>query len=1038
VLHVQPRSKVLLEPIQKFCSHPVRPSGSGLFGFWLRFRSVTGHCGHAPSFKPCQKPKILAPRSYTISGKALRFWRKYLPLALLFLGGFAALKAPAAPPAGYYLVWGDEFDGTSLDPTKWWAWDQPDRSGYAVPQAVTVGGGYLTITTYSTNSLNYSAIVSSDGRFRARYGYTEASVEFNGSPGMFSDFWINSANNGEFVGDPAAEGAEVDVCEHRVTTTNNMGDLSGQVTIDLHWDGYTTGIEHTGTSGLVGSGLGTGFHTYGLLWNNTNYNVSIDGTPMWSTNAGISQRTEVIMLSCEVDSNSFCGIVPTNGYGNFLTSITTTVVDYVHFYAPTTTLYWVGASSADWADTNNWLSNMIPAAGIDAVFSFLSVGNFNITLPTNTTVNSLSIQETPAVSIGGSALTVGPGGIDMLSAINNATITAPLVLNGAQSWSVGTNLALIVTGPVSGTGGLDFTGQGTVVLEGTNSASGTATVSNGTLQVYGVLSNAVTIAGAEGTLTGTGIVAGAVTVNKGTLSGAETITGPVVVNANGTIGPGTGSATLIISNSLTLQPGSVTSMGVNKTAGTNDEIAGMTSLNYGGSLVVSVQGGVFAAGDAYKLFDAGSYSGAFGRIVPLTPGANLAWNASTLAVDGTLRVVSTISSNMTASIAGNQVTLSWPANNLGWILQTQTNLAPNAGISSNWVTMPGSYTTNSFMLNINPAVGSAFYRLALPATTSALFETGDLIVLQVGNGSISSSGAPGYLNDYLTIGGALQTQVALPTTGASALIFGGSSYEGSLSVSADGKNIIVGGYNVALGSFSGTIDSSSSSTVPRAVGSVNAAGAFTLDVKTTQFSTSTIRSAVSDGAGNYWAGGGASGIVYLGTNSGAATISTVSTSTRTLNLVNGNLCFTESGSSPGPGVMAFGNEPTTAKSPSVIVSTAGLGTASPEGFAINPAMTIAYVINNSASSSGGGVQRFNWNGSAWVYAYTLSYTLTSSDVLYFMTADFSGANPIIYATSGESTANKLVTVTDTGAGSTFKSLATAPSGDAFRGVVLAP
>jgi hypothetical protein len=44
--------------------------GSGLFGFWLRFRSVTGHCGHAPSLKPRQKPKILAPHGHRISGKA--------------------------------------------------------------------------------------------------------------------------------------------------------------------------------------------------------------------------------------------------------------------------------------------------------------------------------------------------------------------------------------------------------------------------------------------------------------------------------------------------------------------------------------------------------------------------------------------------------------------------------------------------------------------------------------------------------------------------------------------------------------------------------------------------------------------------------------------------------------------------------------------------------------------------------------------------------------------------------------------------------
>jgi|SRR5580704_8408077 hypothetical protein len=58
------------ERFHKYCSRALRPSGSGLFGFWLRFRPVTGRCGHAPSLKPCQKPKILAPHGYNICGKA--------------------------------------------------------------------------------------------------------------------------------------------------------------------------------------------------------------------------------------------------------------------------------------------------------------------------------------------------------------------------------------------------------------------------------------------------------------------------------------------------------------------------------------------------------------------------------------------------------------------------------------------------------------------------------------------------------------------------------------------------------------------------------------------------------------------------------------------------------------------------------------------------------------------------------------------------------------------------------------------------------
>src|ERR1700684_4395222 len=59
--------------------------GSGLFGFWLRFGSVTGRCGHAPSPKPRQNPKILAPNGHGIS------------LTTLMVGMFAAIAANAAP-----------------------------------------------------------------------------------------------------------------------------------------------------------------------------------------------------------------------------------------------------------------------------------------------------------------------------------------------------------------------------------------------------------------------------------------------------------------------------------------------------------------------------------------------------------------------------------------------------------------------------------------------------------------------------------------------------------------------------------------------------------------------------------------------------------------------------------------------------------------------------------------------------------------------------------------------------------------------------
>ena len=308
------------------------------------------------------------------------------------------------------------------------------------------------------------------------------------------------------MGDPAAAGAEVDVCEHRATDANDADNISANVTIDLHWNGYGSS-EKSFNSPLYGSGLGTGFHTYGLLWNSTNYTVSIDGVPTMITNVGVSQRSEIILFSSEVDSNSFCGIVPPGGYGNFLVSTTSTVVDFVRFYAPTSTLYWVGTSSANWSDSGNWLSNMIPTSVSDVVFSYLTAGNFSVTLNQNVTVNGLSIEETSPIGISGNTLTINSGGIDMLSALNDTGIYSPLVLGAAQSWTVPSGLTLVVDTMISGSGNLSLAGMGAVEMEGTNNSTGLTTISNGTLLAYGLITGPVTVAG--GTLTGTGTVAGA-------------------------------------------------------------------------------------------------------------------------------------------------------------------------------------------------------------------------------------------------------------------------------------------------------------------------------------------------------------------------------------------------------------------------------------------------------------------------------------------------------------------------------------------------
>jgi hypothetical protein len=65
---------------------------------------------------------------------------------------------------------------------------------------------------------------------------------------------------------------------------------------------------------------------------------------------------------------------------------------------------------------------------------------------------------------------------------------------------------------------------------------------------------------------------------------------------------------------------------------------------------------------------------------------------------------------ITASLSGNVLQLSWPANYLGWTLQAQTN-APGLGLGTNWSTVSGSNTTNQIFIPINPATGSMFFQL---------------------------------------------------------------------------------------------------------------------------------------------------------------------------------------------------------------------------------------------------------------------------------------------------------------------------------------
>lgn len=102
---------------------------------------------------------------------------------------------------------------------------------------------------------------------------------------------------------------------------------------------------------------------------------------------------------------------------------------------------------------------------------------------------------------------------------------------------------------------------------------------------------------------------------------------------------------------------------------------------------------------------------------------------------------------------------------------------------------------------------------------------------------------------------------------------------------------------------------------------------------------------------------------------------------------------------------------------------------------VSEGFNVAYIADDSTNF--GGIQKWTYNGTTWMQ----DYTLAESGVAYRGLAgqrDPVTGRVTLFATSNEASGNRLVQVTDTGAGASFTTLATVPAGYIFRGVALAP
>ncbi|MEY4387903.1 MAG: toxins and related Ca2+-binding domain, partial [Verrucomicrobiota bacterium] len=270
------------------------------------------------------------------------------------------------------------------------------------------------------------------------------------------------------------------------------------------------------------------------------------------------------------------------------------------------------------------------------------------------------------------------------------TLVSGVILNGDN------------TAPVS----VSKVGSGTVTLSAANTYTNSTTVNAGTLLITGSISST-----------------GAVSVVGGVLGGTGSINDNVTVGAGGTLAPGVGGiGTLAINGNLSIAGG--LNIDVNKSVSpTNDYITVSGTLANSGTGLVNVSnlGPALAAGNSFKLFSA-PVTGGGALIITNGLGAGLAWT-NRLAVDGSIAVIAVASgpatnpTNITSSVTGGTtLNLSWPADHLGWVLQTQTN-SRSVGLkpqTNQWFDVAGSTTITNTSYPLDKTQPTIFFRLRSP------------------------------------------------------------------------------------------------------------------------------------------------------------------------------------------------------------------------------------------------------------------------------------------------------------------------------------
>ncbi|HVT11719.1 MAG TPA: PEP-CTERM sorting domain-containing protein [Fimbriimonadaceae bacterium] len=336
-------------------------------------------------------------------------------------------------------------------------------------------------------------------------------------------------------------------------------------------------------------------------------------------------------------------------------------------------------------------------------------------------------------------------------------------------------------------------------------------------------------------------------------------------------------------------------------------------------------------------------------------------------------------------------------------------------------------------------LASTAIAMAFVGAAFAQFTPGNLAVSRIGDGSgsLTSAGQAVFIDQYTTIGGFVNS-LALPTVAAGAnhriVNSGTATSEGALTLSTDGLYLGYGGYDAAVGTSS--VASTTATANPRVAARIDASGNVdSTTALTDAYSGNNIRGATWDtGSGQFYMTGTSSSSGGVRTATLGATSSTsISgslTNTRVVNLFGGQVyASSASGAFIGVNLISGGTA-------TLLPGFSAVTGQSPYDFFFSDASTL-YVADDGTGANGG-IGKWTFDGTNWNRQYVLGTGVSGIGARGLTGVVGQTGAVTLYAITAESSANRLISITDTGASSSATTLATSATNEIFRGVDFTP